>query len=92
MQDSDATLIISQGALDGGTAAMVEFAKKARKPLHIAQIGEAELESVAQEVVAWLADVAPATLNIAGPREGKRPGIYASAIKLLEHIHSLRQY
>ncbi len=37
-------------------------------------------------VVAWLRENAIQTLNVAGPRESQRPGIYHQTVALLEAV------
>ena len=84
MQDSDATLIFNIGELDGGTQQTVRFAEVMKKPHHVFQLDQTKLEDIALEVVEWLKQGQYAVLNIAGPREEKRPGIYALVLSVLD--------
>lgn len=84
VQDSDATLIFNIGELDGGTQQTVRFALTFKKPHRVFQLDQTKLEDIALEVVAWLKKGQYAVLNIAGPREEKRPGIYALVLSVLD--------
>ena len=52
--------------------------------LHTA-FNEAHLLAIAQAVVEWLTQGRFSTLNIAGPREEKRPGIYKLVMSVLDN-------
>ena len=84
VKDSDATLIFNMGPLDGGTLQTVRFAQTLRKPHLVVQIDEMALEAAAQNVRTWLVAGRFLTLNVAGPREEKRPGVYAGVFALLD--------
>jgi hypothetical protein len=84
VQDSDATLIFNIGELDGGTQQTVRFAITLIKPHRVFQLDQTKLEDMALEVVQWLKQGQYAVLNIAGPREEKRPGIYAAVLSVLD--------
>ena len=86
VEDSDGTLIVNRGALDGGTLATKEFAEKAGKPLFVAQVDEDLTAQMAVDVLAWLRAHDIKTLNVAGPRESKRPGIEFFTKLLLEAV------
>lgn len=86
VQDSDATLIFNIGALDGGTLQTMRFAQTLKKPHRVFQLDEAKLEEVAREIVEWLPLARAHTLNIAGPREEKRPGIYPLVLSVLDLV------
>lgn len=85
VQDSDATLILSTGDLDGGTLQTLRFAHALQKPHLVIQLDEATAEKSAKVITAWLIEGQFTTINIAGPREEKRPGIYALVAAVLEH-------
>lgn len=84
VQDSDATLIFNIGEFDGGTQQTVRFAETLKKPHRFFQLDQTKLEDIALEVVQWLKQGQYAVLNIAGPREEKRPGIYAAVLSVLD--------
>jgi hypothetical protein len=78
--DSDATLVLNLGELADGTALTVQLARKHRKPYLVVQLEE---NSDPAAVVEWLRELGVKVLNIAGPRESKRPGIHESALQFL---------
>lgn len=84
VQDSCATLIFNTGALDGGTLQTARFAQSMKKPVHIVQLDQAGPQVAAQQITQWLRQGSFQTLNIAGPREEKRPGIYATVHEILD--------
>ncbi|MGH7462487.1 MAG: putative molybdenum carrier protein [Longimicrobiales bacterium] len=81
--DSDGTLVLNSGTLDGGTQFTLELAKAHRKPWLIIDL-DAAFDTPA--VIRWLDRNRIRVLNIAGPRESKRPGIYARARAALDRI------
>jgi hypothetical protein len=83
VRDSDATLVINTGELGGGTLQTVLFARQARKPHLVIQLDELDVPTGAAQIVAWLSLECIKVLNIAGPREEKRAGIYAATVGLL---------
>lgn len=84
--DSDGTLILNVGELDGGTLATQAFAQKRGKPHLVVQLDAGVTADVASDVLAWLREYTVKTLNVAGPRESKRPGVYRLTVALLEAI------
>ena len=83
VEDSDGTLILNLGTLDGGTALTVKLARQIGKPC-LAVALEDGLEPTAFRD--WLEANQIAVLNVAGPRESKRPGVYESAYRLLNAL------
>ncbi|MFO0996006.1 MAG: putative molybdenum carrier protein [Alphaproteobacteria bacterium] len=81
--DSDATLILTDGPPTGGTAKTILFARDLGKPHLVIDLGE---NPDPAEVCAWLSAVRPTTLNVAGPRESKRPGIRRRARAFLKAV------
>jgi hypothetical protein len=81
VRDSDGTLVLNRGALEGGTLLTVRLARERyAKPVHLVRL-ERGLD--VRRFRAWLARRRIRTLNVAGPRESKRPGIYAQAKRAL---------
>ncbi|MBI4657012.1 MAG: putative molybdenum carrier protein [Elusimicrobia bacterium] len=80
---SDATLIINAGELDGGTLYTYEIAEKKRKPVKIVDIDVLGAKKACAEILKFIKETNPLILNVAGPRESKRPGIYGKAFKIL---------
>lgn len=91
VQDADATMVVNIGELDGGTRQTVQFAERAQKPLLVLALDTLSLPVAAAMLNDWLAIHTPAVLNVAGPRESKRPGIGQSTYKLLAAALELRQ-
>ena len=83
IEESDGTLILNLGKLDGGTALTVAHARQIGKPCLIVALEEG-IEPVAFRD--WLAAHPITVLNVAGPRESKRPGVYAAAVRGLEGL------
>lgn len=83
VRDSDATLILNAGALEGGTELTMESADRQNKPCLLVRMEDA---GALQQIIVWLSHVQPAVLNIAGPREERRPGAYALAVALLRGV------
>lgn len=86
VRDSDGTLILYQQALSGGTLLTKTLAEKLHKPCLLVDPTTAD---AAGEIQDWLRRQAFSVLNIAGPRESQRPGIYRHAydvlIRVLQH-------
>lgn len=77
--DSDATLILYEQRLRGGTLLTQRVAKEAGKP-HLCVMIE---DAAVAELREWLGRCKPTVLNIAGPRESSFPGISSRALDLL---------
>lgn len=81
--DSDATLILYEGKLRGGTLLTYRVAKRLQKPcLLVALDGDWSHEAIRH----WLSELRPETLNVAGPRESSRPGIYERSFQALLRV------
>ncbi len=86
VKDSDGTLIVNVGELDGGSLATKVFAQRLRKPHLVVQLDRDVTVDGAFSILGWLREHSVKTLNVAGPRESKRPGIYRRTVELLEAI------
>jgi len=86
--DSDGTLIVREGRLSGGTALTKILAQRAGKPLLVIDISRAAFEDAAKAIRLWLEENTISVLNLAGPRESQRPGIYGRTRALLEIVFS----
>jgi hypothetical protein len=80
--ESDATLVLNVGVLDGGTAATVRNAERFDKPFLVVDLS-LDTQSSARKILDWLRAHQVKTLNVAGPRESKRPGVYQASKHLL---------
>ena len=83
VRDSDGTLILNLGPLDGGTALTVELARKLGKPCLILDLSALPSPSAVQ---VWAAAHRVRVLNVAGPRERRRPGITRQARAFLRRL------
>ncbi|MDX3907378.1 MAG: putative molybdenum carrier protein [Pigmentiphaga sp.] len=88
--ESNGTLIVNVGALDGGSLATQFFALRLGRACFLAQLDAGTMDNTAMRLTQWLQVHDVRTLNVAGPRESKRPGIYDLTYKLLE-MASTRQ-
>ena len=81
IEESDGTLILNRGQLDGGTALTASYASQIGKPCLIVAL-EVGIEPAAFRE--WLAAHHIRVLNVAGPRKRQRPGVYEAAVRGLE--------
>ncbi len=86
VKDSDGTLIVNLGELDGGTSTTQVFAQQMGKPHLVVQLDSGVSAQAPESVIAGLHEHAIKKLNVAGPRESKRPGIYRLTGELLKAI------
>jgi len=80
--DSDATIIFTMGALEGGSKKTAQFAIKHKKPyLHLDLDKIARGESV-QSIIKWLQESCPSNcvLNVAGSRGSKAPALQSAVM------------
>ena len=83
IEDSDGTLILSRGKLEGGTALTARLAEERGKPLRVIDSGE-PVELAAFE--AWVERNGIVRLNVAGPRESGSPGIQAETREVIKTL------
>lgn len=81
--EADATLIVTSGAPAGGTALTLTLAGRLGRPHRVVDLDAGE---PAARITAWLDEVAPVTLNVAGPRESAVPGIHERARRYLLEV------
>lgn len=81
--ESDGTLIINIGPMKGGTALTAKIAQENNRPLMIVQLDD---DYQVGAVINWLEENRIQTLNIAGPRESKLPGIHDKAKQFLKEV------
>jgi hypothetical protein len=87
--ESDATVVLTRGAPTGGSALTLRLARKHGRPsLHVDLAGPAPLGPLRE----WLASVRPGTLNVAGSRESKAPGIGADVRSLIRAAFDPRSF
>ena len=83
VRDSDATLVLTWGAPEGGTALTIGIAEEMERPLLVVDLEDAPAPALGR---AWLAELAPGVLNVAGPRESSAPGIHGQAADYLKRL------
>jgi len=83
VRDSDATLILSLGALTGGSALTMRRAHELARPVLHMDLKAMSPEEAIEELHAWLAAIRPMKLNIAGPRASKEPDLPEAVQRLL---------
>jgi len=80
---ADATLVLTRGAPAGGTAYTLGVARRAARPCLVVDL---QAPPAIESVRAWLAANRVGTLNVAGPRESRHPGIHARARSFLRRL------
>ena len=83
VQDADATLILYEKPLEGGTLLTKKYALKKRKPCYVADLAS---DDVVALILDWIGSEQIRILNIAGPRESQRPGIYKKTYTTLNQV------
>lgn len=79
--EADATLIVTREGLSGGTALTRRLARLHDRPCYVLDLARS-----GNDPCEWLRRERVETLNVAGPRESQRPGIYAQALELLRRL------
>ncbi|HYT91153.1 MAG TPA: putative molybdenum carrier protein [Gemmataceae bacterium] len=86
VRDSDGTLILTRGEPDRGTALTIKLAERYRKPHLVLDLNEPHDP---ERVRSWARAHRIAVLNVAGPRETSKPGVYAEAKTFLDALLAL---
>jgi Circularly permutated YpsA SLOG family len=98
VEESDATLVVSFAGWDRlspGTAMTVREAQRAKKPCRHAWLpggrfpGADRFAGVAEQLAEWVLGNRVATLNVAGPRESKEPGIQLATRQVVAEVLDL---
>lgn len=76
VEDSDGTVIIYFGMLNGGTEQTLHDCLSERKPYLLLDAIEVPAERAALRIQAFLNHIEGKTLNFAGPRASSEPGAY----------------
>lgn len=83
VKNSDATLILSNGDLKGGSKLSAECAEKYRKPFMHVDFSILKLSEAVKETRKWLDSIECETLNVAGARASEDAEIYAKTREFL---------
>jgi hypothetical protein len=86
VRDSDATLILSFGRPRGGTALTRRLARRLGRPVLALDLERLGPDEALARATAWLGEVRPRVLNVAGPRASQQPGIGAAVRDLLRRV------
>lgn len=83
VRDSDGTLIVTDGTLEGGTALTMDEARERGRPvLHVRTTDAVPIPMIQ----AWKTEHNVRVLNVAGPRASEVEGIYDEARALLDQL------
>jgi hypothetical protein len=85
VRDADATLIVHLGALEGGSLQTRLIAERSGKPVRVIP-ADIVTPAALDDLRAWLAGAGIDVLNVAGPRESRRPGIYRATGDVLDRV------
>jgi hypothetical protein len=83
VEDSDGTLILSQGTPKGGTALTLKLARKFNKPFLLVDLARHADPSPVRQ---WVQNNQVRILNVAGPREGESAGVFEKASAFLLEV------
>ena len=83
VRDSDATLVVTRGALDGGSLFATKVAMHLGRPCKVVDLDESNGLEVA---LGFIRTTNARVLNVAGPRESKNPGIYEKSLAFLMNL------
>lgn len=83
VRDSSATLLLPIGPPTQGTAYTLAMAKQLGKPCLVIDCSHPVDPSI---IEAWIQTHHVETLNVAGPRESRQPGIYLQAYSFLNSL------
>lgn len=93
VRDATATLVLTLGDVDDGTAFTVDEARRLGRPVRAVRLDQTDLESEVAEVIRWIEQLdgkeqGRQILNVAGPRESNAPGLYDSARRFMHRLLS----
>jgi len=84
--DSDGTLIVSHGKLNGGSALTRQLAKKHGRPWIHVDMNAINTFKAIKTINYWIVRHGIEILNVAGPRASKDPEIYQTTRKIIEAV------
>lgn len=88
VRDSDGTLIIAQGQLEGGSLRAAEYACHLNRPLCVVTLSNNAMQECIEKVLSFLRDSNIRHLNVGGPRESEDAEIYGYAVQLMSGLLS----
>jgi len=87
VREADGTLIVTRGKPDRGTGLTLQLAQRYHKAFFVVDLDDAPKST---EIRKWLRSNRIHILNVAGPRESSRKGVYAEAVHLLKKVFQPR--
>ena len=87
VRDTDATLLLGVGPLEGGTLYTREVAERLARPFMEVDLSRVDIDEMSSRVRQWLAALpGPVRLNVAGPRASRTPAAYLLASRFLRLV------
>lgn len=74
--------------MQGGTLSTQGFVEASGKPGYVVPLDPEPEDATVADVLDWLERHDVSVLNMAGPRESERPGIYALTIRFLDRLRA----
>lgn len=84
VRDSDATIIIYERELHGGTRFTLECCERLQRPHKLINAAKKSAEDAANELIDFFNEQKIRVLNVAGPRQSDWPGGYDFTFRALE--------
>lgn len=84
--DSDGTLIIYFGTLEGGTKLTVLFCIRYSKPYTLINAQELSIKRAVTSIAQFVSKKRINVLNVAGPRASQQPGAHDFAVEVLSRF------
>lgn len=86
VRDSDGTVVIYAGKLEGGTEHTALLCVKLGKPHQLIDGSGMDINGAVELITAFIARHHIETLNVAGPRVSKQPQLYAYAYAVIAKL------
>lgn len=86
VRDSDGTLVLAWGEPTGGTRTTIRAARSIGRPCLQVDLADDAAETDVDRILSWVADNDVRVVNVAGPRESSRPGVYDRARVLIDAV------
>jgi hypothetical protein len=86
VRDSDGTVVIYAGKLEGGTEHTALLCVKLGKPYQLIDGNGMDINGAVELIASFLARHQIRTLNVAGPRVSKQPQLYAYAYAVVAQL------
>lgn len=91
VRDSDATVIIYEHKLKGGTQLTYQTAQEKEKPVFLFKMSPFLIDELLEQLYHFLKINEVETLNVAGPRESQWTGAYEQSLLIISKlIHKIR--